>query len=131
VVDDPSALALYGAISPEAFTVPQYRAVFEAVRAAGGPAAGTADWVGDVSREAGEALAGVVSQLAVTPLPTDRADGDYARSVLSRMLDLDLTRQIAELRGAMQRAGEGSDEAAAAFVGLIALEKRRRALREE
>ncbi|MCR6713113.1 MAG: DNA primase [Demequina sp.] len=131
VVDDPSALALYGAISPEAFTVPQYRAVFEAVRAAGRPAAGTADWVGDVSREAGEALAGVVSQLAVTPLPTDRADGDYARSVLSRMLDLDLTRQIAELRGAMQRAGEGSDEAATAFVGLIALETRRRALREE
>ena len=131
VVDDPSALALYGAISPEAFTVPQYRAVFEAIRAAGGPAASTGDWVGDVSREAGEALAGVVSQLAVTPLPTDRADGDYARSVLSRMLDLDLTRQIAELRGAMQRAGEGSSEAATAFAELIALETRRRALREE
>ena len=58
-------------------------------------------------------------------------DAEYARSVLSRMLDLDLTRQIAELRGGMQRAGEGSDEAQAAFADLIALETRRRALREE
>ena len=122
-------LALYGAISPEAFTVPQYRAVFDAVRAAGGPAVG--DWVGAVVSEAGEALAGVISQLAVTPLPTDKADADYARSVLSRMLDLDLTRQIAEIRGGMQRAGEGSDEAQAAFANLIELETRRRALREE
>ena len=129
IAKDPSALALYGAISPDAFTVPQYRAVFDAVRAAGGPAVG--DWVGAVVTEAGEALAGVISQLAVTPLPTDKADAEYARSVLSRMLDLDLTRQIAELRGGMQRAGEGSDEAQAAFADLIALETRRRALREE
>ena len=128
IANDPSAVALYGAISPEAFTVPQYRAVFEAIRAAGGPAVG--DWVGAVVTEAGESLAGIVSQLAVTPLPTDRADAEYARSVLSRMLDLDLTRQIAELRGGMQRAGEGSDEAQAAFADLIALEGRRRALRE-
>ncbi|MGC4174920.1 DNA primase [Demequina sp.] len=131
VVKDPSAAALFGAISPEAFTVPQYRAVFEAIRAAGGPAASTGDWVGDVSAQAGEALAGTVSQLAVTPLPTDKADAEYVRSVLARMLDLDLTRQIAELRGSMQRAGEGSDEAQAAFAALIALETRRRALREE
>ena len=129
IASDPSALALYGAISPEAFTVPQYRAVFEAVRAAGGPSAG--DWVGAVVSEAGESLAGIVSQLAVTPLPTDRADSEYARSVLARMLDLDLTRQIAELRGGMQRAGEGSEEAQAAFARLIALETRRRALRDE
>ena len=129
IAKDPSALALYGAISPEAFTVPQYRSVFDAVRAAGGPAVG--DWVGAVVSEAGEALAGVISQLAVTPLPTDKADAEYARSVLSRMLDLDLTRQIAEIRGGMQRAGEGSDEAQAAFANLIELETRRRALREE
>jgi len=131
VARDASAAALYGAISAQAFTVPQYRAVFEAVQAAGGPAVGASDWVGVVTAEAGEALAGVVAQLAVTPLPTDHADADYARSVLARMLDLDLTRQIAELRGAMQRAGEGSEEAASAFAELIGLETRRRALREE
>ncbi len=132
IAKDPSSLALYEAISPDAFTVPQYRAVFDAVRAAGGPASAGADWVGDVVAQAGEGLAGTVSQLAVTPLPTDRPDqlGDYARSVLSRMLDLDLTRQIGELRGAMQRAGEGSEEAQAAFAELIQLETRRRALRE-
>ena len=131
VAKDPSALAIFGALTSEAFSVPQYRAVFEAVRAAGGPRADAGDWVGAVAAEAGEELAGVVSQLAVTPLPTDRADGGYARSVLSRMLDLDLTRQIAEIRGTMQRAGEGSAEAQEAFAVLIALETRRRALREE
>ena len=131
VAKDPSALAIFGALSSEAFSVPQYRAVFEAVRAAGGPRADAGDWVGAVAAEAGEELAGVVSQLAVTPLPTDRADGGYARSVLSRMLDLDLTRQIAEIRGTMQRAGEGSAAAQEAFAVLIALETRRRALREE
>jgi DNA primase len=131
LVREPSALALYAAISPEAFSVPQYRAVFEATRAAGGPGGGATDWVGAVAVEAGEDLAGIVSQLAVTPLPTDKADGDYARSVLSRMLDLDLTRQIAELRGVMQRAGEGSAEAQEAFAALVGLETRRRALREE
>jgi DNA primase len=47
------------------------------------------------------------------------------------MLDLDLTRQIAEIRGEMQRAGEGSEIAQEAFATLIALETRRRALREE
>jgi len=131
VAMDPSAFAIYAALSSEAFSVPQYRAVFEAVRAAGGPRADAGDWVGAVAAEAGEELAGVVSQLAVTPLPTDRADGGYARSVLSRMLDLDLTRQISDMRGTMQRAGEGSAEAQEAFAVLIALETRRRALREE
>ena len=65
-------------------------------------------------------------------MPMDRPDqmGGYALSVLSRMLDLDLTRQIAELRGVMQRAGEGTEQAQAAFADLIALETRRRALRD-
>ena len=131
VVNDASALALYGALSPEAFTVPQYRAVFEAVRAAGGPQVSTADWVGAVASEAGETLAGVVSQLAVTPLPTDRPGGDYVRSVMQSMLDLDLTRQIADLRGTMLRAGEGTPEAHEAWVALVGLETRRQAMRQE
>ena len=134
IAREASALAVYNATSPDVFTVPQYRAVFDAVRAAGGPAAAaeSGDWVGTVATEAGEELRGLVSQLAVTPLPMDRPDqmGGYALSVLSRMLDLDLTRQIAELRGVMQRAGEGTEQAQAAFADLIALETRRRALRD-
>ena len=70
---------------------------------------------------------------AVTPLPHDKPEtmGRYARSVLAKVLDLSLTREIAELRGHMQRAGEGTDEAQQAFARIVELETRRRALREE
>ncbi|WP_084126818.1 DNA primase [Demequina sp. NBRC 110054] len=122
---------VYAGLTPESFTVPQYRAVFESMLAAGGPSAAP-DWVDAVVEQAGPMLAPTISELAVTPLPHEGGDdGPYAASVLSRLLDLALTRQIAELRGAMQRAGEGSAEAQQAFAELIALETRRRALREE
>lgn len=115
------------------YTVPQYRAIFDAIVAAGGPASAGADWVGAVSEQAGPELATTISQLAVTPLPHDKPEtlGVYARSVLSRVLDLALTRDIAELRGRMQRAGEGTEEALAAFAQIVSLEGRRRSLRDE
>jgi DNA primase len=51
--------------------------------------------------------------------------------VLAKVLEVALTREIAELRGRMQRAGEGTPEAQAAFESIVALETRRRALRDE
>lgn len=148
IANDSEARQVAGAVSVEAFSVPQYRAVFDAVVAAGGPvvsgsgagtgagspdAQGGRDWVGDVVEQAGESLAAVVTALAVTPLPQDRPDQAprYARSVLARLVDLLLTRQIAELRGRMQRAGEGSEEHGSAFAEIIELETRRRGLREQ
>jgi DNA primase len=130
---DPDALGIVAELTPAAYSVPQYRAVFEAITAAGGPASATGDWVARVAEEAGETLAGTVNELAVTPLPHDRPDtvGRYARSVLAKVLEVALTREIADLRGRMQRAGEGSPEAQAAFESVVALETRRRALREE
>ncbi|WNM25522.1 DNA primase [Demequina capsici] len=125
------AMSVYADLAGDAFTVPQYRAVFEAIMAAGGPSA-SPDWVDAVVEQAGPTLAATISELAVTPLPHDGGDdGPYAASVLARLLDLVLTRRIADLRGAMQRAGEGTDAAHEAFAGLIALEARRRALRDE
>jgi DNA primase len=115
------------------FTVPLYRAVFDAITAAGGPGAASGDWVAKVAEEAGEMLAGTVTELAVTPLPHDRPDtiGNYARSVLARMLEMSLTRDIGEMRGRMQRAGEGTEQAQEAFAEIVRLEGRRRALRDE
>jgi DNA primase len=130
---EPGALGIAAELTPAAYSVPQYRAVFEAIMAAGGPAAAASDWVSRVADEAGETLAGTVNELAVTPLPHDRPDtmGRYARSVLARVHEVALTREIAELRGRMQRAGEGTPEAQQAFESIVALERRRRALRDE
>ena len=133
IARDPGALAVFGELSPAAYSVPQYRAVFAAIVAAGGPATAQGDWVARVADEAGETLAASVNELAVTPLPHDRPDtmGRYARSVLAKVLEIAITREIADLRGRMQRAGEGTAEAQAAFESIVALEKRRRELREE
>jgi DNA primase len=55
----------------------------------------------------------------------------FARSVLAGLHDLALTRRIADVRGRMQRIGEGGDGYQEVFAELIALEGERRALREE
>jgi len=123
---------VFDGLTSEAFTVPQYRAVFDGVRAAGGPQAAS-DWVALVAEQVGPMLAPTVSEIAVTPLPHDKPEDAhrYVRSVLARVLDLSVTRQIAELRGRMQRAGQGTDAASAVFADVIRLEQQRRTLRED
>ena len=133
ISEDQRAAQLFASLSATAFSVPQYRAVFDGIGAAGGPADADGAWVSKVAEEVGETLASVVSELAVSPLPNDKPEdlSRYARSVLSRVLDLSLTRQISELRGRMQRAGEGTEAYQELFGELITLESRRRELREE
>lgn len=123
---------VFDGLTSQAFTVPQYRAVFDGVLAAGGPQA-SSDWVALVAEQVGPMLAPTVSEIAVTPLPHDKPEDAhrYVRSVLARVLDLSVTRQIAELRGRMQRAGQGTDAASAVFADVIRLEQQRRTLREE
>lgn len=129
---DPLGASVLQNLHASAFTVPQYRAVFEAILATGAPGNAGPDWANDVAEQAGDTLAGIVSQLAVTPLPHDRPEelGHWAGTVLARLLDLSITRQIGEVRGRMQRAGEGSEGHRKGFAELIALEQRRRALRD-
>ncbi len=112
--------------------MPQFRAVFDGIQAAGGIAAAGPDWVNRVAEEVGEALAPTVSRLAVSPIPFDkpRELATYATSVINRIRDLSLTRQIASVRGRMQRIGAGQDGHAEAFAELVALEGERRKLRE-
>ncbi|KGM14317.1 DNA primase [Cellulomonas bogoriensis] len=121
-------------LAPDAFTVPALRAVHEAVRAAGGVGGADARWVERVHAEAGSTLASLVTELAVTPLPEDRPDAlpDYVDGVLTALLDLGLTRQIADARGRLQRmdAVQEADAYQQAFAELVALEQRRRAVRE-
>ena len=136
--------ATFDALASDAFMVPAFRAVHEAIRAAGGLTAaaqgpGTDDaarslaWVERVREEAAAPVEGLVTELAVTPLPEDRPDAldDYVRGVVNALVDLGLTRQIADSRGRLQRMDPVVDAEAyqAAFAELVALEGRRRALR--
>ena len=134
----------FDALAPDAFTVPAFRAVHEAIRAAGGlasaavgPGSGTGGavgaWVERVREEAAAPVAGLVTELAVTPLPEDRPDAleDYVRGVVDALVDLGLTRQVAEARGRLQRMDPVQEAEAyqESFAELVAIEGRRRALR--
>jgi DNA primase len=129
---------VFDALEPEAFSVPALGAVHEAIRAAGGVGAvaelgGDLPWLERVREEAAGPVEGLVTELAVTPLPADRPDAieDYVHGVVSGLVDLGLTRQIADARGRLQRMDPEKDADAyqAAFAELVAIEGRRRALR--
>ncbi len=134
----------FDALGADAFAVPAFRAVHEAIRAAGGVAAardlvagpgGGSAWVEKVSEETAAPVRPLVTELAVTPLPEDRPDylETYVRGVVGALIDLGLTREIADARGRLQRMDPDREPDAyqAAFAELIASENRRRALRAD
>ncbi len=137
VLQNPTApgAAVFDELDADAFTVPALRAVHEAVRAAGGVAAAAepATWLETVREEAASTVVPLVAELAVTPLPEDRPDAidGYVAGVVRRLAELGLTRRIADARGRLQRMAADDEGYAAAFADLIALEGRRRALRDE
>lgn len=127
----------------DAFGAPAYRAVHEAIRAAGGLTAarpllqasgGSTGWVGAVIEEAAEPVRALVTELAVAPLPEDRPESleGYVKGVVLRLVEIGFTRHIADLRGRLQRMDAEADPAAyqAAFAELVEVEGRRRNLRE-
>ncbi|GAA2722304.1 DNA primase [Cellulomonas aerilata] len=135
----PADFDLLGA---DAFAVPAFRVVHEAIRAAGGMTAArelaagptaAAAWVERVSEEAGAPVLPLITELAVMPLPEDRpaAVETYVRGVVAALIDLGVTRDIAAARSRLQRMDPAGDLDAyqAAFAELVALETRRRALR--
>jgi DNA primase len=132
-------------LAADAFTAPAYRAVHAAIRAAGGGAAarqkvaaagpaGTVQWVEAVREEAAAPVEGLITQLAVAPLPEDRPDRlpGYARGLVMALVEMEITRHIADLRGRLQRmdATADPDGYRTLTVQLMAEENRRRALRE-
>jgi DNA primase len=129
----------------EAFTAPAYRAVHAAIRAAGGAAAARAKvaaegpgaavgWVESVREEAASPVEGLITRLAVAPLPEDRPDRlpGYARGLVMALVEMELTRHIADLRGRLQRMDMQSDPDGYRALAheLFEHENRRRALRE-
>ncbi|GAB6939035.1 DNA primase [Isoptericola variabilis] len=130
--------ASFDELGEDAFGVPAWRAVHDAVRAAGGVAAGRevggGRWVESVTEQAPETVAPLVTELAVAPVPEDRESviGAYVADVVRALVDLGLTRRIADAKSRLQRLDQEKDPEAyqQAFTDLLAIEQQRRALRE-
>ncbi|PFG32829.1 DNA primase [Sanguibacter antarcticus] len=122
----------------DAFTVPAWRAVHEAIRAAGGLQTagqrGASEWVGLVSEEAAGPVVQLVNELSVAPMPEDRpgAIEDYVRGVVGAFLELGLTRKIGNAKSKLQRIDPTAEPDAyqQAFADLMTLEHERRVLRD-
>jgi DNA primase len=127
--------AAFDQLDADAFTAPSLRAVHEAIRAAGGVAAAAepAGWLEAVREEAASTVEPLVAALVVTPLPEDRPEAidGYVAGVVRRLVELGLTRKIADARGRLQRMSPDDEGYPGAFGELIELEGRRRALRTE
>jgi DNA primase len=140
-------------LAPDTFTVPAYRGVHDAIRAAGGTLAygqeieryaaqhpgvdarrhAAAWWAEQVRENAVGPVAGVITELAVAPLPEDRPEAlaGYAQGVLVALIRMGLTREIADVKGRLQRTDPADPSYAEVFAALMALENRRRALSTE
>jgi DNA primase len=129
--------ASFDALGEDAFSVPAWRAVHAAIRAAGGAAAGrdvsAAQWVAAVLEQASETVVGIVTQLSVASLPEDReaAVPAFVEGVVRRVVDMGLMRRVADARSRLQRLDPADTETyQAAFAELLAIEAERRTLRE-
>ena len=137
VIQHPMAIGRStGDIGPNDFTHPTYRAVWDLVAAAGGPAAGSADagWATNLRASATDpAVSSAVSELGVEPLLTAKEpDAAYVGLHVFRLLELTALRRIAELKSRLQRTNpvEHAAEYNKMFGELAALEQHRRTLRD-
>ena len=139
-------------VSPAAFRVPMFSALFSAVSSLGGLDKyaelwrGAEDelglkgqraillankrWVELVGSNVSAQLKSLVSALVVSPLPQDEAArlNDYARGVWGAMIRGDLARQIADTKARLQRCDPQDERYQQIFAELLSLENRRRQL---
>jgi DNA primase len=128
----------FDAIAPEAYTDPDYAAIAAAVAGAGGAAAthvtGPA-WLEAVAAQCPrETAQAQLTGLAVEPLRATNGESDtvYVNAILARLQEIATVRQVAALKGRLQRMNpvEEADAYNKAFLKLLALEQQARSLRE-
>ncbi|WP_244929100.1 DNA primase [Nocardioides sp. W7] len=137
VIQHPMAIGrTTGDIGGNDFRHPTYRAVWELVAAAGGPAAGSGDpgWTSRLRESATDPEVSLaISALAVEPLHTHKEpDAAYVAEHVFKLLELTAARRIAEIKSKLQRTNpvEHAEEFNKMFGELAALEAHRRALRD-
>ncbi len=131
------------AVDPVSFTAPAHSAVFDAVREVGPVAQGEslAAWHARVDEAASLAVAPLVAELSVAPLPVvhDPSTGapppSYIRSLLVRVREVALARRISDGMAQLRRlsADPSADQAALRELSqsLHTMERERAALRSE
>ena len=117
------------------FTVPAAAQVFAACVAAGNPLdfADSAAWVAAILEVAADdELKSQIRALAIEPLPVDQPDERYVQAVLARILELDASRRIDDIKSALQRSDieSDSDLSSQLLNDLLALESYRRDMRD-
>jgi len=123
-------------VGPEDFMHPTYRAVWEAIAAAGGAHAGAGDasWSGRLRDTATDpVVVSAITELSVEPLPTAKEPtADYVLQHVVRLLELTTLRRIDKVKSKMQRTNpvEHVEEYNRMFGELAALEEHRRTLRD-
>ncbi|MGH3438263.1 MAG: DNA primase [Sciscionella sp.] len=127
----------YDGLPQDVFTHPAYRALHTAILAAGGTSCGLAGpaLVDAVSQQcAQQTLRSLLTELSVESLQA-RAEPDerYVGSVLARLQEGLVARQIGELKSKLQRMSpvEDAEEYRALFGDLVALEQYRKALGDQ
>lgn len=131
--------AMLEEIPSEAFVAPAHRAVFDAIRSVVVSEGMTlAQWVDAVTDGTPLAAQPLVAALAVADLPVSRSEEGapeprYVGSLIARVREVALTREIADARSLLQRlyTGEGdADEGRAVQVRLQGLQRQLATLRE-
>ena len=127
----------FDAIPPEAYTDPDHAAVAAAVAGAGGAAAAQVSgpaWLDEVAAHCDrETARAQLTALAVEPLRSvGEADAGYVGAVLARLEEMHVVRQVATLKGKLQRMNpvEAGDEYMKVFGRLLELEQRAISLRK-
>ncbi|TKJ16786.1 DNA primase [Blastococcus sp. CCUG 61487] len=120
----------FDAVPADAYTEPDYAAVAAAVAAAGGAAGATVTgpaWLDLVAERCDrESARAQLTALAVEPLRSvGEADAGYVTAVMARLQEMATVRQIAALKGRLQRMNpvESGDEYMRAFKQLMDLEQ--------
>jgi len=129
---------VFDTLTVESFTHPGYAAVCTAILAAGGTATGVggAEWLDAVRQKApSPAAGGLINELGVETIRVNDDDKlpRYIASVLARLQEVWVGRQIAEVKSKLQRMSpvEQGDEYHALFGDLVAMEAYRRSLLQQ
>ncbi|MGH3361908.1 MAG: DNA primase [Nocardioides sp.] len=137
VIQHPAAVGRAAAdVGPDDFIHPTFRAVWELVATAGGPAAAREDagWAGRLRDSARDpAVSSAISALGVEPLLTSKEpDAGYVAAHVYRLQEITTMRRIADVKSRLQRTNP-VDQAVdynKMFGELVALEQHRRSLRD-
>ncbi|WP_100447198.1 DNA primase [Glycomyces xiaoerkulensis] len=127
----------FDAVDATPYTDPNYRAVREAVAAAGGAAAAAAgaNWIAAVAAACTElAASALVNELAVEELFIDHEpDAVYVRTLLARIQRPVVEAEVADLKGRLQRLNPSTDkdEYMSLFGKLMSSEQHVRSLRDQ